>query len=109
MTVPTPPPIFDAAELRAKAANAALAMVDAEDWFTETRAREAFYEGCDADAAFVAAMSPPVVLALLDERATLLARVEAVRVAVERAKHDWNEGIGPIGALVNLIEELEKI
>lgn len=46
------------------------------------------------------------IVKALDERATLLARVEAVRVAVERAHYS---GLSPLATLVNLIEELEKI
>lgn len=42
----------------------------------------------------------------LARMSTLVVRIEAVRVAVERAHYS---GLSPLATLVNLIEELEKI
>lgn len=77
MTTPTPPPIYDADELRAKAE---AAIASSSFWITRWVEDSAFMLEAGVsreDTAHIAANSPEVTIALLDERATLLARVEA--------------------------------
>lgn len=135
MSNPTPPPIFDAAELRAKALAATpgpwQSLRDGNQ-YVETSympcargvARRASrvaplvrpwnphaylafgfkpkeFETArflDADADYIAAANPQTLLALLDERATLLARVEA-------AEAERDELRGKNQLLQDLIEE----
>lgn len=66
MTTPTPPPIFDADELRRLAVAAESALMN-DSYGVGTKRVRALREQ----------LPPRVVLALLDERATLLAIVEA--------------------------------
>lgn len=73
MTNPTPPPIFDAAELRRIASACPDSTRDVcracNEWHTNCTCHDRYL--------FRTTFTKPTVLALFDERATLLARVEA--------------------------------
>lgn len=107
---PTPPPIFDADELRALATNATPGPWNREMIELGNCGPMTIGVGSkgppicimngivesprgNRDASYVASVSPEVLLALLDERATLLARVEAAEAERDRLKRELEDEI----------------